>query len=123
MEKNGLPEKRFPGIAKITYAEFSYLVKADLFRYGFGKGFTAFWKAYFKPGFRYTYFMRLTRFLYRKPHFLPLFWVSRFHLRHYSFLFGISIDFRTEIGPGLYIGQFSGIIVNPHTCIGKNCNS
>jgi serine O-acetyltransferase len=43
-------------------------------------------------------------------------------LNHYQYRYGISIPYNTEIGPGLYIGHFGGIIVNYQTVIGKNCN-
>jgi serine O-acetyltransferase len=36
-------------------------------------------------------------------------------------LWGIEIPRRTRIGPGLYIGHFGGIVVNPHAVLGRNC--
>ncbi len=36
--------------------------------------------------------------------------------------FGIEIYPETEIGEGLYIGHWGGIVVNPLVKIGKNCN-
>jgi serine O-acetyltransferase len=35
---------------------------------------------------------------------------------------GISLPYAAQIGPGLYIGHFGGIIVNHETVIGANCN-
>jgi serine O-acetyltransferase len=43
-------------------------------------------------------------------------------LRRYSYRFGIDIPITTEIGPGLFIGHFGGLVVNPYTIIGRNCN-
>lgn len=36
-------------------------------------------------------------------------------------LWGIDIPRSARIGPGLYIGHFSGIFVNPEAVIGRNC--
>jgi serine O-acetyltransferase len=35
---------------------------------------------------------------------------------------GISLPYKAEIGPGLYIGHFGGIIINGKARIGANCN-
>lgn len=35
---------------------------------------------------------------------------------------GIDIPLETQIGEGLYIGHFGGIIVHPSAIIGRNCN-
>jgi len=35
---------------------------------------------------------------------------------------GIEIPAATQIGKGFYIGHFGGIIISPHTIIGKNVN-
>jgi serine O-acetyltransferase len=43
-------------------------------------------------------------------------------LNRYRFRFGIDIPYNTEIGPGLYIGHFGGIVVSSQARIGKNCN-
>jgi serine O-acetyltransferase len=40
----------------------------------------------------------------------------------YTYKFGISIPFETNIGAGFYIGHFGGIVVNEACVIGKNCN-
>jgi len=36
-------------------------------------------------------------------------------------LWGIEIPRQTRIGPGLYIGHFGGIVVNPSAVLGRNC--
>lgn len=43
-------------------------------------------------------------------------------LRHYELKYGISISYQTQIGSGLFIGHFGGIVVNQYAVIGKNCN-
>lgn len=35
---------------------------------------------------------------------------------------GISLPYSAQIGPGLYIGHFGGIIVNARAIIGEDCN-
>lgn len=42
--------------------------------------------------------------------------------RHLGYKYGISIPFRTRIGPGLYIGHFGDIVVNGDCVVGANCN-
>lgn len=36
--------------------------------------------------------------------------------------YGFQIPWQTNIGPGLYIGHYGTIIVNPNSTIGVNCN-
>jgi serine O-acetyltransferase len=48
--------------------------------------------------------------------------IARVMLRRYKFKHGISIPFRTQIGSGLYIGHFGGIVVTAGSVIGRNCN-
>jgi serine O-acetyltransferase len=107
----------------MTYAELTYLVKSDLYRYS-GKVTTRAGLKYWitNPGFRYTFWMRLCAYLdqpYALRLLLPL---ARLMLIRYKFKYGISIGHRTRIGSGLYIGHFGGIIVNIGAVIGKNCN-
>lgn len=67
--------------------------------------------------------MRTSRFIkYLGLIALPVYIVCRIILNHYRFRFGIDIPYNTEIGPGLYIGHFGGIVVNWQARIGKNCN-
>lgn len=53
---------------------------------------------------------------------MPMYVLFRILLNHYQYKYGISIPYNTEIGPGLYIGHFGGIIVNAEAKIGRNCN-
>lgn len=96
-------------------------VVADLYRYATCVTARAFVRCWFTPGFRYTFFLRCCQFSarnYKGPLFVLLFFI----LRHYQFKYGISIHYTTEVGKGLYIGHFGGIIVNPSARIGQNVN-
>lgn len=48
--------------------------------------------------------------------------ISKAYYFRLSRKFGLQVPFATEIGEGLYIGHGIGIIINPKTKIGKNCN-
>ncbi len=43
-------------------------------------------------------------------------------MRHYETKFGISISDVVNIGSGLFIGHFGGIVVHDDTVIGRDCN-
>lgn len=94
-------------------------IKCDLYRYQTQCGFVAFIRAWFIPGFRYTYFMRVCQYTIKLQ---PIHWFFRLILRHYQFKYGISIHHTSKVGPGLYIGHFGGIVVNPNVKIGSNVN-
>ena len=54
---------------------------------------------------------------------------NKFLLLYYRWRFtmvrkkrGIEISWRSNIGPGLYLGHTYNITINPKTIIGKNCN-
>lgn len=96
-------------------------IKADLFRYTTSSTVRAFLRAWFTPGFRFTFWMRMCQY-FSNTKWNPIFLISFLILRHYSFKYGICIHYNTEIGPGLYIGHFGGIVVNPTAKIGKNVN-
>jgi serine O-acetyltransferase len=75
------------------------------------------------PGVKYSFYMRLCRYLRSKPlNAFGLFFIARILLFHYSIKFGISIPDTTQIGSGFYIGHFGEIVVNSKSIIGKNCN-
>lgn len=108
----------------MKWSDYTYLVSADLYRYGGRRDRAAFLKNLACiPGFRYTFLMRTAKYLKsRGTLLLPLYAISRFLLNHYQYKYGISIPYNTDIGPGLYIGHFGGIIVNAEAKIGRNCN-
>lgn len=104
--------------------EYLSLLKSDITRYGYGSSFRQFIKLYLvSPGYKYSFVMRTAKYLKNAgPILTPLYIVSRLVLRHFEYKFGISIPYNTTISAGLYIGHYGGIIVNPGTIIGKNCN-
>lgn len=108
----------------MKWSDYTYTVSADLYRYGGRRDRAAFLKSLACiPGFRYTFLMRTAKYLKsRGTLLLPLYALSRFLLNHYQYKYGISIPYNTDIGPGLYIGHFGGIIVNAEAKIGRNCN-
>ena len=100
-------------------------IKADLFRYRGALSWRAFLSAYLHdPGFRFTYYLRKVAFYSRHKKSWGIFGYlynrSRWH--HYRFRYGFDISPTTEIGPGLYLGHFSGVIMSPYARIGANVN-
>jgi serine O-acetyltransferase len=80
-------------------------------------------RQYISPGYKYTFWFRLCRYLNQKNILLyPCYLIARLILQHYKYKFGIDISPNTEVGKGFYIGHFGGIIVNSKVKIGKNCN-
>lgn len=100
--------------------ELKYFIKSDLYRYLSNNSFRSFCRAWFIQGFRFTFFFRIGQWALNKNHFIYV--VNRLILRHYQLLYGIVIDPSTQIGRGLYIGHWGGIVVNPNSVIGENCN-
>lgn len=93
------------------------LIKSDLYRYTASTSLASAIKAYIKiPGFRLTFWYRLAH----GKGLLAL--ICAIILRHYNYKFGIDLSRETKIGPGLYIGHFSGIVITPGATIGKNVN-
>src|SRR4030067_223048 len=75
------------------------------------------------PGFRYSFFMRSCAYL--KQHTIlrySIYYFFKVALGHYTYKYGISIPYTTQIGSGFYIGHFGGIVVNEKSIIGENCN-
>lgn len=108
----------------MDWGTYSNSVRSDLFRYSGKYDLVSLLVCYLKiPGFRYTFYMRTAKCLKSGGLWLlPAYALARFILNHYMFKYGISIPYNTEIGPGLYIGHFGGIVINSETVIGKNCN-
>jgi serine O-acetyltransferase len=108
----------------MSFSEYRYLVRSDLYRYEGAAGLAGFLKSVIlEPGFQYTFWMRTAAFLASRG--LPRFGFGHFVrliLRHYSFKYGISIPWRTKIGPGFYVGHFGQIVVHYRSVIGRNCN-
>ncbi|MBM3331469.1 serine acetyltransferase [candidate division WOR-3 bacterium] len=108
----------------MTYSEYRYLVRSDLCRHEGAVGLSGFLRhAALTPGFQYTYWMRTAAFLSgRRILRFGFGHIARLILRHHSLKYGISIPWRTRIGPGFYIGHFGQIVVHHRAVIGANCN-
>jgi len=76
----------------------------------------------FGEGFKYVFWMRTYKFLSKniitKIVRIPVSLI----LTHYKYLLGIDISPDAQIGPGLFIGHFGGIVVSNKAKIGSNCN-
>lgn len=106
-----------------TFRELRLYIVSDLFRYMTSTKAKAFIRGWYIAGFRYTFFMRCCRYFGRKSLlYKPLYLLCRVALRHYSVKYGFQIPWQTDIGPGLSIGHYGPIIVNPSSRIGVNCN-
>lgn len=66
--------------------------------------------------------MRTAAYLKGRITMLPLYYLVRFLLHRCQYRYGISIPYNTQIGAGLYIGHFGGIIINCEVQMGSNCN-
>jgi serine O-acetyltransferase len=101
------------------------LIKSDLYRYCGRTTFRSFIAAYLRvPGFRFSYYLRKTRW-YRQRHGMlskVAFVYNRLVLERYRFRYGFELSYATEIGAGLYLGHFGGVVVNSLATIGKNVN-
>jgi serine O-acetyltransferase len=107
----------------MNFNEYRYLVYSDLYRTS-GKIDRKTLLSNICTGemFKYIFWMRTCRFLIGKPWArLVLFRLAHLMYNHYTFKFGIDIPFMTEIGPGFYIGHFSGIFIYQYCHIGRNC--
>jgi serine O-acetyltransferase len=108
----------------MSFSEYRRLVRSDLYRHEGSAGFSSFLrKATLSPGFQYAFWMRTAAFLSsRRILRFGFGHLARLVLRHYSLKYGISIPWRTKIGPGFYIGHFGQIVVHDRAVIGANCN-
>jgi len=78
-----------------------------------------FFKGFFDPGLRFLYFFRNAQ-KHSPKSFSGI--LYRMILRRYQIRYGFQISARSEIGPGLYLGHWGAVVVNPEVKIGKNCN-
>ncbi len=107
----------------MTVAEFASALRSDLHRYNPGHEMPVL--TYLAvPGFRYTFWFRSARFLKERQgaFWRALYFLARYRLMRCEHKFGICIPYNTEIGPGLYIGHFGGIVISSQARLGKNCN-
>jgi serine O-acetyltransferase len=108
----------------MPFKEFRYLILADLYRlYGKANLKLLLFNVLFGEAFKYIFWLRTCRYARNNPLLkYNLYPLTLLMLHHYKYKFGIAISIKNEIGPGLYIGHFGGIIVYPLCKIGKNCN-
>jgi serine O-acetyltransferase len=102
-----------------------YLIEQDLLRYGRKKkfGIGVFLRYVFIeiiPGIKFSIIFRLCQH-YRYKNKL-LFYFYFVWLRRLKYKYGFDISYRTQIGKGLYIGHFGGIVIHGDAEIGENCN-
>jgi serine O-acetyltransferase len=108
----------------MRFREVMNLVSSDLYRYEGHVTGRFFFKHYFwTPGFKYSVFLRL--YSYARTHSVLAFGIRQFialRLHCLSIKYGISISPDSQIGRGLYIGHYGGIVVNSDVRIGHHCN-
>lgn len=102
-----------------------FLINSDLDRYGVkGRYGIATYIKYVwiapAPGIAFSFAFRLCQY-YRKRNKLLFYWFF-WRLRRVKYNYGFDISYRTQIGPGLYIGHFGGIVIHGDAIIGENCN-
>jgi serine O-acetyltransferase len=96
------------------------MLRADAFRYTGENKKIIYCYRYF-AGYRYSFWMRSSAY-FKKSKNIIAFTFSRIFLSHFIYKFGIDIPYTTHIGPGLYIGHFSGVFISSEAVIGKNFN-
>ncbi|HEU4929958.1 MAG TPA: serine O-acetyltransferase [Candidatus Krumholzibacteria bacterium] len=109
----------------MSFQQYRYLVRSDLYRISDRVDMTALLTHVLRgSAFKYNFWMRTCRYTRSHPLLKLLVYrpLARPLFSHYTYKFGISIPFETEIGSGFYIGHFGGIVVNEACVIGKNCN-
>lgn len=98
--------------------QLSKIVSQDQSGYAI-KGRKGFFSALSNPCFRMIYWMRLASH-YQKIH--PIGFVARLLHKLTQVRLGIQIPHITQIGGGLFIGHFGGIVISNEAVIGENCN-
>ena len=117
----------------MTFADLRACWKADLYRHTGRRGWGDLLRHLlfsdgderFSDGVKYTFYLRLCRYLYRRrPRLLfwPLYVAARTVFTHYKYKFGVFIPHAASIGRGLYLGHIRNIIVSDRAIIGDNCN-
>ncbi len=103
---------------------FIQLIQTDYKKYK-KYGGTFFSIVFLTQGFWAIFQYRIAHFVYRLP--LPVFktifqFICLLWQKVIEITTGISIPASVQIGHSFYIGHFGGIILNPRTVIGYNCN-
>ena len=100
-------------------------LRSDVYRYRGAAGAGAFLSAYLhEPGFRFTYYLRKVAHYRLRKRTVGVFGYiyNRVLLNRYRFRYGFDISPATEIGGGLYLGHFGGVVISPYARIGRNVN-
>jgi serine O-acetyltransferase len=100
------------------------LIYSDLYRY-YGRADlrTLLKSLAFGIEYKYLFWMRVCRWAGERSRiWMGLKIFSWLMVRRYMFKYGIMIPYKTEIGPGCYVGHFGGIVISYKAQIGKNCN-
>jgi serine O-acetyltransferase len=76
------------------------------------------------PGFRFTYYLRKVAYYSAKKRSFGIFGYvyNRILLNHYRFRYGFDISPTTNIGDGLLLGHFGGVVISPYAVLGANVN-
>ena len=105
----------------MTIKELIEIISSDLHRYESKVNFKCFLRyLFFTPGFKYSYRMRIYRFISDKRYLNILKPLMKLSLKRLTYKYGIQIPMETNIGEGLLITHFGGIFINPESKIGKN---
>ena len=100
------------------------ILSADLYRYstGLNSVLGMFRGYYIYPGFRFTFWYRIAKYMLtcRTTVCRVLFPVVRWQYKRTQLATGIQIPLKAEIGEGLYIPHFGGIVVSTMFRAGKN---
>lgn len=108
----------------MSFKEYQYLILSDLYRISGKISKRIFIKEFLKnDAFIFCFWFRTSKFLSTQRILKILFYfLSRFMFKHYTYKYGISIPYNTEISSGLYIVHFGGIVINSNAKIGRNLN-
>lgn len=108
----------------MNFSELKYLWFSDLYRYTGRITVKLFLRTLVvSPGFKYTFFLRLKKYLGKKGIIMkPLYYLIAIMLLRYSHRIGISIPHQVEIGPGFFIDHYGTIFINSAAKIGRNCS-
>lgn len=77
----------------------------------------------YEPGFKYIFWMRVTRYFWLKRGLARIpFVLCRFILKHFAYKYTFDVSYRAKIGPGLSIAHHGYIVVRAAAVIGENCS-
>jgi serine O-acetyltransferase len=111
---------------RVTFKDLRFLWWSDLYRRTGKISRRAFWRAFLvDPIFKFQFWFRLAAYASQKHvrRWHPLLcFVARWQHRRYTLKYDIQIPAATQVGPGLQISHYGGIIVNSQVKIGRNCN-